>query len=265
MPVSTPAEATSPPYMPCAASWESSRKGAPTSRSWRMRSRGSSLPRSVCLARARSPPPCSTAATLARRSETSPPMASAFRRNSADRGSTVLARALMAGPSSRPGCGSSGLLEELAPDEHAPDLAGAGADLVELGVPQQAAGGVVVDVPVPAQALDGVERHVGGPLRGVEDGPGRVLARGLPGGALPGHGVDVGTAGAQRGVHVRQLALDELELADGLAELLALVDVGHHHVEAGLHDAQRPAGQHGALVVQPAHEHVHAAPHLAHH
>jgi hypothetical protein len=26
----------------------------------------------------------------------------------------------------------------------------------------------------------------------------------------------------------------------GLAELLALVQVGQHHVEAGLHDAQRP-------------------------
>ncbi|CPN01604.1 Uncharacterised protein [Bordetella pertussis] len=64
-------------------------------------------------------------------------------------------------------------------------------------------------------------------------------------------------------MHVGDLALDELELADGLAELLAVVDIGHHHVHHALHDAQRPARQHGAFVVQPAHQHAHAAIDLA--
>ena len=44
------------------------------------------------------------------------------------------------------------LAEQLAADQHAADFAGAGADLVELGVAQQAAGRVVVDVAVAAEA-----------------------------------------------------------------------------------------------------------------
>ena len=61
-----------------------------------------------------------------------------------------------------------------------------------------------------------------------------------------------------RRVHVGELALHQLELADRLAELLALVHVGQHHVDAGLHDAERAAGQHRALVVEPAHQHADA-------
>ena len=36
------------------------------------------------------------------------------------------------------------------------------------------------------------------------------------------------------------------------------MDVGQHHVQAGLHDAGGAAGQHGALIVQAAHQHAHA-------
>src|SRR5712691_8275996 len=71
------------------------------------------------------------------------------------------------------------LLENLPPDQHAPDLAGAGADLVELGVAQQAPGREVVDVAVAAQALDRLERHPGPLLGGEQDGAGRVLPGGL--------------------------------------------------------------------------------------
>src|SRR5689334_16782669 len=55
------------------------------------------------------------------------------------------------------------LLEDLPADQHPADLAGAGADLVELGVAQQAAGRVVVDVAVAAETLDRVERDRGCP------------------------------------------------------------------------------------------------------
>ena len=79
------------------------------------------------------------------------------------------------------------------------------------------------------------------------------------------HRINVGLARVHRGVHVGQLALHELELADRLAELLALVHVRHHHVHAGLHDAKRSGREHRALVIQPAHQHVHAAPDLAEH
>jgi len=44
-------------------------------------------------------------------------------------------------------------VEQLPADQHAPDLAGAGADLVEFGVAQQAADRIVVDVAVAAELL----------------------------------------------------------------------------------------------------------------
>ena len=90
--------------------------------------------------------------------------------------------------------------------------------------------------------------------------PAASLRAGLAAVAGLGHRVDVGPGRVHRRVHVGDLALHELELADRLAELLALVDVGQHHVHAGLHDAERPGGQHRALVIEPAHQHVHAAP-----
>ena len=103
------------------------------------------------------------------------------------------------------------------------------------------------------------------PLGGVQDRAGRVLPGGLAAVAGLRHRVDVGLGGVGRDVHVGELALDELELADRLAELLALVDVGHHHVEAGLHDAERPRRQHRPLVVEARHQHVDAASDLAEH
>ena len=72
------------------------------------------------------------------------------------------------------------------------------------------------------------------------------------------HRVDVGLGGVERHVHVGELGLHELEAADRLAELLALVHIGNDQVEAGLHDAERARRQHGALVVEAGHQHVDA-------
>jgi hypothetical protein len=69
--------------------------------------------------------------------------------------------------------------EQFAADQHAADLAGAGADFVQLGVAPQAAGRVFVDVAVAAEDLDRLAGHPGGLLGGVQDRPGGVLARGL--------------------------------------------------------------------------------------
>src|SRR3546814_9750570 len=66
------------------------------------------------------------------------------------------------------------LVEQLAADQHAADLAGAGADLVELGIAQQAARRIVVDIAVAAQRLDGLQRHPGRLLGGEENRPGGV-------------------------------------------------------------------------------------------
>ena len=48
------------------------------------------------------------------------------------------------------------------------------------------------------------------------------------------------------------------KVADRLAELLALVDVGHDDVHRRLHDAERARRQHGALIVEAGHQHVDA-------
>src|SRR5487761_968281 len=157
------------------------------------------------------------------------------------------------------------VIEKLATDQHAPDLRRAGADLVELGVAPQPAGGKLVDVAIAAQALDRLARHPRRLLGRVEDRAGGVLARRQPAIAGARDRVDIGAACVHRRVHVGEFALHQLELADRLAELPALVDVGKHLVEARGHDAQRSAGEHGALVIEPAHQYADAAPFLAQH
>src|SRR4051812_10984025 len=61
-----------------------------------------------------------------------------------------------------------GLFENLPADQHAADFAGAGADLVELGVAQEPPTGEIVDIAVAAQTLDRLQRHPGRALGGVE-------------------------------------------------------------------------------------------------
>ena len=58
--------------------------------------------------------------------------------------------------------------------------------------------------------------------------------------------------------------MHELELADGLAELLPVVDVGDHDIKAGLHNAGRPGREHGALIVEAAHQDARTGAHRAH-
>ena len=67
-------------------------------------------------------------------------------------------------------------LEQLAADQHPPGLAGARPDLVELGVPEQAARGNVVDVAVAAQRPDRLQRHPGRLLGGEHQAAGFPVA-----------------------------------------------------------------------------------------
>ena len=113
--------------------------------------------------------------------------------------------------------------------------------------------------------MDGVERHLRRLLGGVEDRARRIFPGGPAAVAGLRHGVDVGPAGVQRHIHVGELALHQLEGADRLAELLALVDVGQHHVEAGLHDSEGPGREHRSLVIEPGHQHPHPAVHRPEH
>src|SRR4029077_16648889 len=86
---------------------------------------------------------------------------------------------------------SGGLGEDFAADQHAADLRGAGADLVELGVAQQPPGREIVDVAVAAEDLDRVERQRRRLFGRVEDGTRSILARRLPAVARFGHRIDI--------------------------------------------------------------------------
>src|SRR5262249_23857820 len=203
-----------------------------------------------CRARASSLPPCIAASSLLRRSATSAFIASALARNSRESVSSVEVMSLIVWPTPA----SARLVEQLPADQHAPDLAGARADLIELGIAQIASRGIIVDVAVAAKELHGIERDLGGILGGVEDGAGGILARSLAAVTRFGDRVDIGLAGIHADIHVGDLALHQLELADRLAELLALVDIGHRHVHACLHDAERARCQHHALEIEPGHQ-----------
>src|SRR5258706_2447653 len=162
---------------------------------------------------------------------------------------------------------SSRFFEELAPDQHAADLVGAGADVVELGIAEQAPRGKFVDVAVAAEGLDRVERDLHGVLGSEKKARGGVLARGAAASLVERlrHAIAEGARGLQLRVHVGDLALHELEGADGLAELFALVHVGEDHVHRRLHDAERSAREHAALGIEAAHQHARSAVHFAEH
>src|SRR5205823_3406496 len=151
-----------------------------------------------------------------------------------------------------------GFAEELAADEPAADLGSPGADLVELGVAPQPPGRRLVDVAHAAERLDRLAGHPGGFLGGVKNRAGGVLAGGLAAIQRLADGVHISAACGERRVHVGELALHQLEFADRLAELLALVHVRDHDVEARCHDAKRAAGEDRALVIESGHQHFHA-------
>src|SRR5690606_29492832 len=143
------------------------------------------------------------------------------------------------------------------------DFAGAGANFVELGVAPQATDREFVDVAVTAQDLDRFTGKPGRLFRGVEDDAGAVLANltdmttALRVEVLADR-VQVRAACLLGGVHVGDLALDQLEFTDALAELLAVVDIRNDHVHRRLHQAQWTAAEHRALVVEAAHQHLDA-------
>src|SRR5438105_1382972 len=203
-PVMMLADETSPPYKSYAASGESSRKGVSGSSRSLTRSRARSLPRATWRARASSLPPRVAAASLSRKSSTRRFMAAELRANSLERGSTAEGRTGM----------SARLVEKLRPNQHAPDFTGPGADLVELGIPQEPTGRIIVGVAVAAEELNGIERQACGALGRVEDGAGRILARGLA--AITGlrHRVDIRLAGVHRHIPVGDLAANQAEFAD---------------------------------------------------
>src|SRR5215211_401058 len=113
------------------------------------------------------------------------------------------------------GRGSSGRLEaDRTGDEDAHDLAGALADLEDLGVAVEAGDGELLHEAVAAVDLDGVAGGGDGGLGGVQLGDGGLAAEG-PAGVEPGRGPLPGQAGGVgANLHVGDLEGDRLEAGD---------------------------------------------------
>src|SRR6056297_3230253 len=140
--------------------------------------------------------------------------------------------------------GVAGSTEQLAADQHAADLAGARADLVELGIAQQPPGGIFVDVTVAAEDLHRLQGERHGGAGGEQQAGGGVHAGGLAAVELSRHAISECARRLEGRVHVGDLRLHDAEAADRLTELLAFVQVRQRRVHAGLHDAERSAREH---------------------
>lgn len=143
-----------------------------------------------------------------------------------------------------PSCPRSILPVECPPNHHPANLTRSGTNLIEFRIPQQSPRRNLVDVAIAAHELDRVQRTLGGPLRSVQDRARAVLRADHGAGFgharlvdLLGGGICVRPGGAELGVHVGQLALDELVVGDGSAELFPGVRVREDEVQRGLHDS----------------------------
>ena len=141
-------------------------------------------------------------------------------------------------------------VKQLAPDQHPPDLARAGADLIELGVSQLAARRVIVDIAIAAKKLDRIKCRPCRVLSRKQQGTRRILARGAAIIAGASHRMNIGPARIQASVHISELALYKLELSDRMAELLALARIGQTNIETGLHDAERSGREYEPLLLR---------------
>ena len=74
--------------------------------------------------------------------------------------------------------------------------------------------------------------------------------------ASPRDRVHVGLGGIHRDIHVGEFGRDQLEPSDRLTELLALVHIRDHDVEAGLHDPKRTSRKNNAFVVKAGHQDI---------
>jgi len=146
------------------------------------------------------------------------------------------------------------LVHDLTTNEEASDLAGTSTDLVKLGITEETTSGEIVDVTVATEGLDSLKSDLGSSLSSGEDDTSAVLTRDLTGIHSASDGVDVGAVGLERGVHVSHLALHELEVADGLTELLAVTHVRESNIHSSLHDTEGTRSKNETLRIEAGHE-----------
>ena len=141
----------------------------------------------------------------------------------------------------------------MAGNDHPLDLAGTLVDLGDLGVAHHALHGILAGVAVAAEQLDGPARDIGGSLGGEQLRHGGVHGIVLVILLLHGSGVHQVLGGLHPGVHIGQLELGVLELAQALAELDTLLGVLDGLVDSALAQAQGLRGDADPAAVQGLH------------
>ena len=154
---------------------------------------------------------------------------------------------------------SAALAEQRPRDDEPLDLLGSLVELGDLRVAHHPLDRELVDVAVAPQHLDGVG---GDPHRGV---PGHEFTHRRPAAGVGRAGLDLDAGlvqelagGLGRGVHVGEHRADHLEVADPLAELLALPRVGGRDLEGALGDPDGLGGDPRAAAIERAHREIEA-------
>src|SRR5690606_33511174 len=150
-----------------------------------------------------------------------------------------ISRFMVCGAAAPPGSWGGRVAEEAASDDHALHLAGALADLADLGVAHHALDGVLRRIAPCAKQLDGARARAHGELAGIElrDG-GRATER-LVVLLQPGSVVDEVAGGFDLRRHVGERELDALEVPYRVTELPAAAREGEYRIEAALGEAER--------------------------
>src|SRR5579885_1584419 len=135
-----------------------------------------------------------------------------------------------------------------------------GCTRIELRVAQKPPGRELVDIAIAAEKLNRIECRPRRMLGSKEKAAGGILARDMARVAGAGNSIGIGAARVEARVHIGELALNELKLANRLTELLSLAHIGQANVETGLHDAERSARNHDTLEIEPRRQNSRAIP-----
>src|SRR5690606_18227436 len=155
-------------------------------------------------------------------------------------------------------CASTGLVEQFTTEQHAPNFAGACADLVQCCVAPDAAGRVVVDITIAPEDLNRFAGHPGSFLCGIENHTRTILAHLTNVSAthrikILADAVKIGATCLQRAVHISDLALAGLGLADGLGELVAVTTVARDAIHRRLPQAHAAPAHDSTFAIHAAH------------